>query len=159
GARLALHPVRQRLDRVAPAERVNDVRDAALLGQYLLRAERHHHRLLARQRQRLVERVGVQRLHAAHDAGPRLHGDAYHVVELLLPGQGAAVRLGVGAETERARIFRPEALPHERRPQTARRPQLRYLLEEVVVQIEEEGEARGEVVDREAARDGRLHVG
>src|SRR6266404_1842272 len=76
----ALDARRQRLDGVAAAERIGGVRDAALLGDDLLRPQRHHDRLLARQRQGLVHRVGVQRLHAAEDAGERLDRDPDDVV-------------------------------------------------------------------------------
>ena len=45
------------------------------------------------------------------------------------------------------------------RPQPPRRAELRHLLEEVVVRVEEEGEPRAELVRREARRDRRLAVG
>src|SRR5262245_42845133 len=60
GAGLALHAVGERLDRPAAAERVDDVGDAALLREDLLRAQGDHRGLLRGERERLVERVGVQ---------------------------------------------------------------------------------------------------
>ena len=71
--RVALHLVRERLDEVGAAERVDRVRDAGLVGDHLLRAQRDPDRLLARQRERLVVGVGVQRLRPAqtHRPAPR----------------------------------------------------------------------------------------
>ena len=69
---LALHLVGQRLDEVRPAERVGDVGHVRLVGDDLLRAQGDARRLLGRQRQRLVHRVGVQRLRPAEHAGQRL---------------------------------------------------------------------------------------
>ena len=62
------HLARQRLDEVRPAERIDDVGDAALVRDDLLRAQRDGRRFLGRQRQRLVQRVGVQRVGAAQHA-------------------------------------------------------------------------------------------
>src|SRR6185369_8814805 len=56
-------------------------------------------------------------------------------------------------------IPRAEAVAHDRRPQAARGAELRDLFEEIVVQVEEEGEPRSEGVDREPARGRRLDVG
>ena len=60
--------------------------------------------------------------------------------------------------SKRPRVLRAEALAHDRRPHAARGAELRDLLEEVVVDVEEERQARREVVDVEAALDRRLHV-
>ena len=45
------------------------------------------------------------------------------------------------------------------RPHPPGGAELRDLLEDVVVAVEEEGQARGEVVDGEAGVERRLHVG
>ena len=63
------------------------------------------------------------------------------------------------AEHLRARVARAEALAHEPRPKPARGAELRDLFEEVVVRVEEEGEARGELVDLQARVDRGLDVG
>ena len=60
---------------------------------------------------------------------------------------------------DRARVRRAEAVAHDARPEPSRRPELRDLLEEVVVRVEEEGEPLAELVGREARRDRRLAVG
>ncbi len=63
----------------------------------------------------------------------------------------------MGAERERHRVLGQERL-HEPCPDDARRAQLGDLHEEVHADAEEEGEARGEGVDVEPAREGRAHV-
>src|SRR5439155_11080699 len=67
-------------------------------------------------------------------------------------------RLRVDAAEQRARVSRPETLLHGAGPDAARGPQLCDLLEEVVVDVEEEAEARREIVDVEPCADARLYV-
>ena len=138
---LGFEAVRQVLDEVRATERVDDVADAVLVGEDLLRAECDLDGLLARQRQRLVHRVGVQRLRAAEHGGERLDGRANDVVLRLLGRERRAAGLGVEAEHLRARALRLEALLHDLRPDAPRRPELRDLFEEVVVAGEEEAQA------------------
>ena len=125
----------------------------------LLGAERDRGGVLARERERLVEAVRVQRLRAAADGRERLHRDAHDVVLRLLGGQGGAAGLGVEAEGLGLRGRRSEAVAHDLRPQRAGGAELRDLLEEVVVGVEEEGEPGAERVGREARGDCRLAVG
>ena len=61
--------VRERLDVVRAAERIDHVRHAALEREHLLGAQRHLHRVLGGERERLVHRVRVQRLRAAEHRG------------------------------------------------------------------------------------------
>ena len=63
------------------------------------------------------------------------------------------------AERLRAGVRRPEAVAHDLGPQAPGRSELRHLLEEVVVRIEEEREPGTELVRREAGVDGGLAVG
>ena len=63
-----LEAVGERLDEVRAAERVDRVRDARLVRDDLLRAQRDLDGLLGRQRERLVVGVRVQRLRAAEHA-------------------------------------------------------------------------------------------
>ena len=58
----ALHLRRQLLDEVGAAERVDRVGDARLVGDDLLRAQGELDGEVRRQRERLVERVGVERV-------------------------------------------------------------------------------------------------
>src|SRR4051794_36243041 len=156
--RLPLELVGQRLDEVRAAERVDRVRHARLVGDDLLRAQRDAHRLLGRQRERLVVGVGVQRLRPTEHAGERLDRRASDVVERLLRRQRDARGLHVRAHEPRARVARAEGVAHLARPDPPGGAQLRDLLEEVDVRVEEEAQARGEVVDVEAAVDRLLHV-
>ena len=84
---LGLDPVGERLDVPGAAERVGDVDDAGLLHDHLLGAQRDLGRLLARQREGLVEGVGVQRVGAAEHGGERLDAGAHDVVVGLLGGE------------------------------------------------------------------------
>ena len=68
------------LDVVAAGEGVHGVRDARLVGEDLLRAERDPGGRSGRKSERLVVGVGVQRLGAAQDSRQRLQSDAHHVV-------------------------------------------------------------------------------
>ena len=133
--------------------------DAGLVADDLLRAQRDARRALGRQRQRLVAAVGVQRLRAAEHRRHRLHRDADDVVVGLLRGQRAAGGLRVEAQLLRARIGRAEAIFHDPRPQPPRRAELRDLLEEVVVRVEEERQPLPERIDVEPGLARRLDIG
>ena len=101
--RAALHFIRQRLDKVRPAQRVRRVRHAALVRDNLLRAQRQRGGKLGRQRPRLVQRIRVQRLRPAHHRGQRLQRRAHHVVVGLLRRERASRRLRVEAQRPGAR--------------------------------------------------------
>ena len=159
GEGLALELVRERLDVVAAAERVDRVRDAGLVGDDLLGAQRDLDRVLGRQRERLVVGVGVQRLRAAQDAGERLDRRADDVVQRLLGGQRHPGGLHVGAHEPGARVARPEGVAQLAGPDPPRGAELGDLLEEVDLRVEEERQPRREVVDVQAALDGLLDVG
>ena len=159
GERAFFDFLREGFDRVASRERVDDVGDAGLVGDYLLRAERDADALVRRKREGFVKAVGVERLRAAADRGHRLDGDADDVVLRLLRGERAARRLGVEAEHLRARVGDAEALLHYARPDLARGAELRDLFEEVVVRVEEEREAFAEYVRVLSGLDGGFDVG
>ena len=127
-------------------------RDARLVRDDLLRAQRERRRFRGRQRERLVVAVRVQRLRAAQHGGERLHRDAHDVVERLLRRERDAAGLRVKAQT-RARVARAEALAHEARIQAPRRAELGDLLEQVVVRGEEERQPRRERVDAQSGVD------
>src|SRR3954452_25545421 len=95
----------------------------------------------------------MQRLRTAADRRERLNRDTDDVVLRLLRGQRRATGLRVEAKSECLRVRRAEPLPHHVRPDAARCPELGDLLEEVVVRVEEEGEAGTEVVGRKAGGD------
>ena len=137
----------QPLDRVGASERVHGIGDPRLVGEHLLGAKRDAHGRFAGQRERLVHRVGVERLAAAEDRGEGLDGDADDVVLRLLGGERAPRGLGMEAKHLGARVPGLEALAHDARPHPAGRPELGHLLEEIVVGVEEERELRREVID------------
>ena len=149
---LALHLVGHPLDVVRAAERVGDERDAGLVGDHLLRAQRDPRRLLGRQRQRFVERVGVQALRAAEHAGQRLDRDAGDVELGLLRGERHARGLRVEPQLHRALGLGAVALFHPARPDATGGAELADLFEEVDVGVEEERQPRRELVDVETGR-------
>ena len=157
--RAALDLGGQRLDVVGAGERVDGVGGARLVGDDLLGPERDLGGALGRERERLVVAVGVERLRPAADGRERLQRDAHDVVLRLLGGEGDAAGLRVEAQHHRLRVLRPEALLHRVRPHVAGGAELGDLLEDVVVAVEEEGQAGGEVVDLQAGVERRLHVG
>ena len=70
-----------------------------------------------------------------------------------------AARLRVEAQHLGLRALRTEALGHDVSPHPPGGAELGHLLEDVVVAVEEEGQARSEVVHVEPLLDRRLHVG
>src|SRR6266540_1216917 len=151
--RVLLELVRERLEEIRTAERIDGVRDAALVREDLLRPQGDPRRFLVRHLVRLVVRVRVQRLRAAEDRRERLHRRADDVDLRLLRRQAHAGGLRVEPQDPRPRILRAERIAHLPRPDPPGGAVLCELLEEVVVRVEEERQARREVVDREAAVD------
>ena len=119
--RALFHVARQPLDEVRPAERIDDVGHAGFVRDDLLRAQRDRRGFLGRQRQRFVERVGMQRVGAAQHGGQRLQRGADDVVVRLLRGQRHAGGLGVEAQLPRARVLRAEASRASPRPRACAR--------------------------------------
>ena len=115
--RARLELVGERLDVERAAERIGRRGRARLVREDLLRPERDRRCMLGRQRERLVERVRVQRLRAAGDGRERLDRDAHDVVLGLLRGERRAAGLRVEAQRERLRVRRAEAFAHHPRPQ------------------------------------------
>ena len=76
-----------------------------------------------------------------------------HYVDRLLRSERRAARLGVEPQHRRLRVLRAEPLGHDRVPHPPARPELRDLLEEVVVAVPEERQPRREVVDVEPGVD------
>ena len=97
-------------------------------------------------------------MRAPEDGGQRLIGHPDHVVHGLLGGERDPRRLRMETHHHRPRVLRAITLPHVAGPDAARGAQLRDLLEEVVVNVPEEGKARSERVHVQAARDAPLDV-
>ena len=105
----------------------------------------------------LVKGVGVQRLRAAQGRREGLEGRADDVVVGVLLREAPAGGLAVGPQDGGAGVLRAE-FADRLVPEVAGRPQHGDLHEEVHADAEEEGEPGGEVVDGEAAVDGRPDV-
>ncbi len=147
GLRLGLHPVGQRLDVPGAAQRVGDVGHAGLLRQHLLGPQRDLAGLLAGQGERLVEGVGVQAVGPAEDGGERLDRGPDDVVVGLLRGEGDPGGLGVEPEPLGLVGGRAVAVAQPAGPDPAGRAELRDLLEQVDVRVEEERQPGCEDVD------------
>ncbi len=154
-----LHPVGQRLDEVGAAERVDRVHHAGLVGDDLLRAQRDPDRRPPSGAQAPRRSCSC----AATGSRPSTPASASIAVRTMLLSGCCAVSdtpggLRVEAHPPRLRLFGPERVPELARPDPPRRPVLRDLLEEVDLRVEEERQARGEVVDVDAASDRVLDV-
>ena len=144
----------QALDEVASAPGVDHAAGARLLLQEELRVARDAGREIGRQRQRLVQRIGVQRLGAALRCGHGLDAGACHVVEDILCRKAPAARLAMRAKAERALVLRVEPAD-QLGPDHAGGAHLGHFHEEVHADGPEEGQPRREPVDRQA----RGHAG
>ena len=152
--------VGQPLDVVAAAPRVDDAAGAGLLLQEELGVAGDAGGEVGRQRDRLVERVGVQRLRMPPCvAAMRLDARAGDVVEHVLGGEAPADGLAVRAQRERAcASLGLNSSRDELRPQQARGAHLGDLHEEVHADRPEERQPRRERVDVEPGGDARAHV-
>jgi hypothetical protein len=139
------------LDEVASAEWIDGLGNARLEGDDLLGAQGDARGFFGGQGECFVVGVGVQRLRSAEDGGQCLQGDARDVVHRLLRGQRDAGGLGVEAHQAGAIVLRAEAVFHQAIPDLAGGAVLGDLFEEIVVRVEEEAEARAEIVDVESA--------
>ncbi len=98
------------------------------------------------------------RVGSAEDRRERLHRRTHHVVVRLLGGQRDAG--GLGVEAQPLGLLGPCAVdvPQPAGPDAACRAELGDLLEEIDVRVEEEGEARREDVDVQAAAQAQFDV-
>ena len=112
---------------------------------------------LGRQRNRLVETVGVQTLGATKYRRHGLDGGSDDVVVGVLFGERPARGLAVRAEHEAFGIGRAKPL-HDAAPEQTSRAHLRDLKVEVHAHRPKERQARGKVVDIQPLGDGCFHV-
>ncbi len=101
----------------------------------------------------------MERLGSAEHAGERLDRGPNDVELRLLRRARASGGLRVEPQPSRPLVLRSELVLHHVGPDAAGRPELRDLLEEIVVGVEEEREAGRKVVHVEAALDRGAHVG
>ncbi len=141
--------VGQPLDVIGAAPRIDDAGRAGFLLQHDLGVARDARRIVGRQRQRLVERIGVQRLGLALGRRHRLDHGAGDVVVDVLRGERPAGGLRMRAQHQRLVALRLELLD-QLRPQHARGALLGDLHEVVHAGAPEERDARRELVDGRA---------
>src|SRR5205807_9675368 len=98
----------------------------------------------------LVERIRVEGLCPAEHRGERLQRYAHDVVVRLLRRERDARGLRVRAHEQGPLILRVVAAFDLARPNPPGRAELRDLLEEIVVNVEEERKMRDEIVDAQA---------
>ena len=147
----------QLLDVIRPRQRIDDIGDAGLFLQDQLGVAGDAGGMLGRQADRLIERIGVQRLGAAQHRRKRFVGRAHNIVVGVLFGQAHAGGLAMGAQHRRLGVLRFELLHHPR-PEQTRGAQLGGLHEEVHADGEKERQTRREAVDVHARSDGGTHV-
>ncbi len=100
----------------------------------------------------------MQRLGSAQDRCHGLQGNTSNVVHGLLRRQRHSRSLGVKAKQPTALVLRFETVLHYLIPDLASGAVFCNLFKEVVVGVEEEAEARAEVIHVEAAPLGPFHI-
>ena len=100
----------------------------------------------------------MERLRPSQHRRQGLVGYPRHVVLHLLRGEGRAGSLGVEAQAQRGRVLHLEPLAHQARPEPPRRSKLGDFLEQIVVGIEEERDARRYLFHLESGATGCLKV-
>ena len=155
---LSLDAVRLGFDEEGAAQRVDGVGYARLFGDDLLGTQGDGDGVLGGQGQGFVHTVGMQGLGAAQHSGQGLEGDAHDIVLGLLGGERDPGGLGVEAHQPGARVLGAEGLTHLTGPDAAGGAVFGDLFEEVVVGVEEERQARGELIDIQAALQRPAHV-
>src|SRR5205085_9411960 len=113
---------------------------------------------VSRQSKRFIVSICVKAVRTAKHTGECLNGYANDVVEWLLYCERNACRLRVKAQLKRALVLSIKTLLHHSRPDAARRAILRYLLEEIVVRVEEEGDARHKLINVKPCLNAPLNI-
>ena len=147
----------QLLDIVRARQRIDDLGHLGLVLQDQLGVARDTGREFGRQRNRLVKRVGMERLRPAQNRRHRLVCRADHVVIGVLFLQADARGLTVGAQHQGFRVLGVE-LAHDAVPQEARRAQLGDLHEEVGANRKEERQTTRKGIHVQTGFQGGLYV-
>ena len=147
----------QFLDIVRPRQRIDDLGHLGLVLQDQLGVARDTGREFGRQRNRLVKRVGVQRLRPAQNGRHRLVCGADYVVIGVLFLQADARGLTVGAQHQGFRVLGVK-LAHDAVPQETRRAQLGDLHEEVRANRKEERQTPRKGIHVQTGFQGGLYV-
>ena len=142
---------------VGTGPRIDLTADVGLLLNIDLGVTGDTRREVGRQGDRLVQRVGMQRLGVTQCGTHRLDGRAGHIVEGILLRERPARGLRVGTQRQRLGILRIELLD-DLGPQHTCRTHLGDLHEVIHADGPEERQARCEGVDRHAGIDTRAQV-
>src|SRR5213594_230454 len=126
--RTILNTTRQRFQIIAAGKRVSRLRHPRLVSNNLLRPQRNPHRILSRQRQRLITRIRMQRLRTTQHRRQSLNRHPRHIIVRLLRRQRFTTRLGMKTQLARVGITGLETVPHQPRPDPTRRSELCNLL-------------------------------
>ncbi len=147
----------QAFDVIGARQRIDHVGHAGLVLQNELGVTGDAGGKLGRQGNRLIKRVGVQRLRAAQHCAHRLIGCADDIVVGVLLLQADAGGLAVSAQHRGLRFLRVE-LGHDAVPEQACGTQFGSFHEEIHTDGEEEGQSRREGVHIHAAGKGGFDV-
>ncbi len=137
-----LDGVGQVLKEIASAERIGAAGNADLVKEHVLRAQGGQRRMLTGDRQCLVIAVDVQGLSTAQNGGEGLESATRDVDVDMSRHCGHTRGLDVKAEALAGRVMDPEHVAHPVGPHPPAGPELGDLLQEVVVGVEEESQAR-----------------
>ena len=110
---------RQRFDIIRATQWIDDLSNAALLGQHNLCIAGNARRKVGRQRYGFIQRIGVQRLRPTQGRGHRLNRRANDVVIGVLLLQRHARRLAMRAQHFGAFVLRAQII-HDAVPQGPR---------------------------------------
>ena len=129
------------------------------MSQDLLCAQGDAVALFGGNRQGFVERIDIQRLHAAHYSRHGLDSASNDVIMRLLGGRGGGVLLSVHAIAPGLGIAGAEAFAHDPGPHPPGGPVFSDFLEEVVMHAHVKCDLRPEAVNVGTLGNRRFHVG
>ena len=132
--------------------------DASFLLNHQLGIARDARRKFGRQTERLVKRIGVQRLGTTEYRRHCFDGGAHNIVVGVLTGQTDAGGLAVSTQHQRALIFGRKVLLHLGCPKNPRGAQFGNFHKEIHTNGKEKRQPRRKLIDFETAIDGRAHV-
>ena len=156
--RVLLHLIGQCFYVPTATQRIDGAMHTGFMRQDLLRAQRHANGSLGGETKRLIHTVRVQTLAPAKHAGHRLEGNAHNIVERLLLREAATRCLHMRTHQHAAFVLCAKTIAHGVRPNAARGTKFAYFLEEFVVTVKEETQARCERIDRHATLDARFCI-
>ena len=156
--RTLLDFVGESFDEIRSRQWINGLRHSGFVSDDLLRTQSNPRRLLRRQGQGFVVRIGMQRLRTPENRCHGLNCGADNIIFRLLRGQSGAGGLGMKAHHPRAGVLRLEMLAHNASPHAARGAKLGDFFQKITVGVKEKRNARRESIHVEPGVDGGLHI-